>query len=77
MADAATKLKAATDSAVALKAAAEKAVAEMNPTPDMVKAIEAATAAAKQGTDAAGLKNSVVAKLTAEKARPVAVPAAQ
>ncbi|MBI3862071.1 MAG: hypothetical protein HY290_09265 [Planctomycetia bacterium] len=75
-ADAAVKLKAATDQAVALKAAADKAVAEMNPTPDMVKAIEAATAAAKQAADAVPLKNAVVAKLTAEKARPAAAPAA-
>jgi WD40 repeat protein len=73
--DAAGKLKAATDGAVALKAAADKAVAEMNPTPEMVKAIEAAAAAAKQAADAITLKNAVVAKLTAEKARAVASPA--
>jgi hypothetical protein len=42
----------------------------MNPTPEMVKAIEAATAAANQTAAAAALRKSVVAKLTAEKARP-------
>ncbi len=77
--DADAKLKATTDSAVALKAAADKAVAEMNPTPDMVKAIEAAAVAAKLAADAVPLKNAVVVKLTAERARPAAapVPAAQ
>jgi WD40 repeat protein len=73
--DAAAKLKVATDSAVALKAAADKAVAEMNPTPDMLKAIEAATVASKQAADLAALKAAVVTKLTAEKARILAVPA--
>src|SRR5205823_953081 len=72
--DGAAKLKATTDSAVALKAAADKAVAEMNPTPDMVKAIEAAAAAAKLAADAVPLKNAVVAKLTAEKARGIPAP---
>jgi WD40 repeat protein len=68
-ADATVKLKTATESALALKAAADKAVAEMDPTPDMLKAIEGATATAKQAADAAALKSTVVAKLTAEKAR--------
>jgi WD40 repeat protein len=77
VADAAAKLKAATDGAVALKAAADKAVAEMNPTPEMVKAIEAATVSAKQAADGVPLKNAVVAKLTAEKARAAAAPPAQ
>jgi hypothetical protein len=78
-ADAAAKLKTATDQAAALKAAADKAVAEMNPTPEMTKAIETATTAARQAADAAALRKAVVAKLTAEKARPaptaVATPA--
>jgi WD40 repeat protein len=78
-ADAVVKLKTATDQAAALKAAADKAVAEMNPTPEMTKAIEAAAAAAKQAADAAALHKAVVTKLTAEKSRPapatVATPA--
>lgn len=69
-ADSAEKLKVATDQAPVLKAAADKAVAEMNPTPEMQKALEAAAAAAKQTADAAALRKAVVAKLTAEKARP-------
>ena len=64
------KLKIATDQAPVLKAAADKAVAEMNPTPDMLKAIEAATLAAKQTADAAALRKAVVAKLAVENARP-------
>ncbi len=78
-ADGAVKVKAATDQAPVLKAAADKAVAEMNPTPEMQKAIEAAVVAAKQTADAAALRKAVVAKLTVEKARPaptvVATPA--
>lgn len=69
-ADGAAKLKTATDQTPVLKAAADKAVAEMNPTPEMQKALEAAAAAAKQTADAAALRKAVVAKLTAEKARP-------
>jgi WD40 repeat protein len=69
-AESAEKLKTATDQAPVLKAVADKAVAEMNPTPEMVKAIEAAAAAAKQTADAAALRTAVVAKLTAEKSRP-------
>lgn len=77
VADGAVKVKAATDQAAALKAAADKAVVEMNPTPEMLKAIEAAAAVAKQTADAAALRKAVVAKLTAEKARPApAGPAA-
>ncbi|MGE5193133.1 MAG: c-type cytochrome domain-containing protein [Deltaproteobacteria bacterium] len=68
---AAASLKTPTDQAAALKAAADKAVAAMNPTPEMTKAIEAAAAAAKQAGDAAALRKAVVARLTAEKARPV------
>lgn len=68
-AEAAGKLKIATDQAVALKAAADKAVAEMNPTPDMLKAIETATVAAQQAAALVPARNAVVAKLTAEKAR--------
>ena len=68
--DGAAKVKTTTDQAAALKAAADKAVAEMNPTPEMTKAIEAAAAAAKQAADLAALRKGVVAKLTAEKARP-------
>ncbi len=69
-ADTAAKVKTATDQATVLKAAADKAVAEMNPTPEMTKAIEAAAAAAKQAADIAAVRKTVVAKLTAEKARP-------
>jgi len=74
-ADAVAKIKTATDQATALKAAADKAVAEMNPTPEMTKAIEAAAAVAKQAADVAAIRKAVVAKLTAEKARPAAAPA--
>jgi WD40 repeat protein len=69
-AESALKLITASDQAAALKAAADKAIAEMNPTPEMVKAIEAASLVARQTADAAALRQAVVAKLTAEKSRP-------
>ncbi len=69
-ADSAAKLKTTTDQSATLKAAADKAVAEMNPTPEMVKAIEAATAAAKLASDTSAARLAVVAKLTVEKSRP-------
>ncbi len=67
--DLAAKHKATADSVPVLKAAADKAVAEMNPTPEMAKAIEVATVAAKQAAANLALKQSVVTKLAGELTR--------
>ena len=63
------KHKAAVDGLPGLKGAADKAVAEMNPTPEMLKAIEGATAAAKQAADVLARHQSAVARLTADLTR--------
>ncbi|MCY2966948.1 MAG: hypothetical protein NT069_25500 [Planctomycetota bacterium] len=67
--DLTAKHKATADSVPVLKAAADKAVAEMNPTPEMAKAIEVATAAAKLAAANLALKQSVVTKLAGELTR--------
>lgn len=74
--DAATKLKTLTDAVPQLKAVADKAVAEMNPTPEMTKQIADVTAAVGAATGTLNVRKAVVAKLTAEKARPAPMPAA-
>lgn len=68
--DTTAKLKAATDQAAVLKAAADKAVAEMNPTPDETKQLEAYVAQVQQTAAVAAAKKAIVDKLTAEKGRP-------
>jgi len=66
VADAKAKHKSVVDSLPGLKGAADKAVAEMNPTPEMTKALEGATAAAKVAVETRDWRNLAVTKLTAE-----------
>jgi WD40 repeat protein len=66
VADAKAKHKGVVDSLPGLKAAADKAVAEMNPTPEMTKALEAATAAAKVAGETRDWRQLAVTRLTAE-----------
>jgi hypothetical protein len=66
VADAKAKHKGVVDSLPGLKAAADKAVAEMNPTPEMTKALEAATAAAKVAAETRDWRQLAVTRLTAE-----------
>jgi WD40 repeat protein len=75
--DATAKVKTTTDQAVVLKAAADKAVAEAVPTPDQLKALEAATAAAKQTADAAVAAKALLERLKAEQTRSAQASAAQ
>src|SRR5262249_19273793 len=70
-ADAAAKVQTATDQETTLKPAAQKAAADITPTRNRQKQTEPATAAAKQAADFAAVRKAVVAKLIAEKARPV------
>ena len=63
------KHKASVEGLPGLKAAADKAVAEMNPTPEMLKAIEGATVAARQAAEVLARHQSAVARLTADLTR--------
>ena len=69
LADLQAKHKATVDGLPGMKAAADKAVAEMNPTPEMLKAIEGATTAAKQAAEVLARHQSAVARLTADLTR--------
>jgi predicted nucleic acid-binding Zn-ribbon protein len=69
VADLQAKHKGTVDGLPGLKAAADKSVAEMNPTPEMLKAIEGATAAAKQAAEVLARHQSAVARLTADLTR--------
>ena len=66
LADLQARHKGTVDGLPGLKAAADKAVAEMNPTPEMQKAIDAAALAARQAAETLSRRQSAVARLTAD-----------